>query len=90
MAICKSWLLQFPRLKIVGQIGIARSKRSHGVFAYTAYYRLNCLAMLFSCQRTNRRLFAYQGSQWLVELDRQIIFNSSPCTNAFSRYMGRR
>lgn len=32
-----------------------------------------CLAMLFSCQRTNRRLFAYQGSQWLMELDRQII-----------------
>jgi hypothetical protein len=31
MAIYKSWLLQFPRLKIVGQIGIARPKE---VMAY--------------------------------------------------------
>lgn len=31
MAIDKSWLLQFPRLKIVGQIGTARPKE---VMAY--------------------------------------------------------
>lgn len=63
MAIYKSWLLQFPKLKIINQIGFARSKE---VMAYLSTQLITdrmCLVVLFSFQRTNRRLFAYQGSQ---------------------------
>ena len=69
----------------VARFLLERSWRTVSVARY-----LTNVSVCFIQLSKNESAFAYQESQWLVELDRQIIFKSSPCTNAFSRYMGIR
>lgn len=45
-------------------------KRSLGVFAYIAYYRLNVSGYTIKLSKSELALFAYQESQWFVVLDR--------------------